>query len=203
MMPKRLIVGMRRPELSPAPEDLHPTVLRTPETTSITTHSHGHPPIDTALPSSPGPAAPATSSPRLPPTALTHQCPPCLHYPQGPVRRVPETARSTAAEGSARNTAARQVPTAVTQQASPEPESGEQDLWRARIGRRQEAHGIQEIPQYDESRGHLLALVPPQSGNSSVDHNGSAPFNTPTDCPNVPPQANPTLFNRAYSSPSP
>lgn len=167
----------------------HHSDSRGDETTSITTHSHGQPPIDTTLSPAPGPSAPAPPSPRLPPATLPHERPPCVHYPQRSLRRIPKTAGSTAKQRSTRNTTARQIPTAIAQQARPEPQPREQDLWRARIRGRQEAHGDEEIPQHDESRGHLLALVPAQPGHPSLDNNGA--ISSPM--PPYHPKANPAL----------
>jgi hypothetical protein len=109
------------------------------------------------------------------PAILHHKPPPCIRPIKGPLGGVPQTTGSTAKQSGARNTTARQIPPAIPQRPQAESEPREQNLWSTRIRRGQEAHGDEEVPQHDESRGHLLALVLAQQVNTPVDNNGTSP----------------------------
>lgn len=132
------------------------------------------PPIDTAL-SPTTRAYPLTAASTLA-SATRPRAPPCIHTSKRPLSRISAEESSTAstkAKSNARNTTARQIPTALPQRTKNEPQPREQNLWRTIIRRRQEAHGHEEIPQHDESGGHIFALVSKQPRNPSLDNNGS------------------------------
>jgi hypothetical protein len=137
-------------------------------------------PIDTALSATPRSAAPATTN--TPSAAKPRSTSSCIDTRQRSLGRIPATESSTTTKGESAtsNTAARQIPAAITQRTQTKPKPREPNLWRASVRRGQEAHGDEEIPQHDESRGHLLVLVSAQQSHPSLYNNGTSHLHHPT-----------------------
>lgn len=116
-----------------------------------TTH-HGlalHTALPAPPPASPPPVAPHTVSPAHDRRA------PCIQ-PPATLRRIRAAARSRGVHEAEGDAAARRVPGAVTRQDGAAGGCGAgQGVWAEAVGGGPQAHGHQEVSEYDESRGHV------------------------------------------------
>jgi hypothetical protein len=168
-----------RPDLSPtnlkifvSPSIGLPHLRRT---TSVSSHHNVVPPcpsIDSALSPTPRTITPPTA--KTPSAPIPRKHPPCLNARQRSSSRPGTAEGSSAAKDDTRNTAARQIPAAISQRTEAESKPRKQNLRPANIRRRQKAHGHQKVPKHDESRRHILALVSQQSRHPPLDHNGTS-----------------------------
>jgi hypothetical protein len=149
-------------------------------TTHIHLHTNAVPPTtptDTALRPPTQPPPPPPTTPLVTPL-LPHIDPPCVRLRKGPLGRVSaatiSTAKSHTVKSHTSNTAARQIPPTVPQQAYAESQPREQGLWTANIRRGQTKDGDEEVSEHDEPRGHVFVLVLAQQVHTHVHHYGTS-----------------------------